>query len=378
MIGRREEHVRAVGEDDGLQDVDRLREVRHDDAPGVAVENVQRQRRDHRVAHGVLLIEEAGVRAGLDVVPAAPFVDDQADAVLGVVAVHNGQMAADEVVHVCGLAHRFGIQIRAEIRRAALILPRAGDGVVVQRDRVHEAPRVFHQNFGPVPVVHACAAGDAVEPVLAVIAAVGLIAAVDVGVIFGAHVAAAAPAFVAYAPVADVERRVVPVRAALHGDGGVGVAVEILDPLGHLLHRAGADVGVDIRLASDLAAKLHEFVRAEGVILHHAAPVGVDHTAASRPGADSVAPVVFVGEAAAGPAQDGNLQLFQRFDNVRAHAVDVGDRRILADVEPAVNAAAQMLGEVAVNVAVDLRARMRRVDGDDCGHTISLLLNRIL
>ena len=71
-------------------------------------------------------------------------------------------------------------------------------------------------------------------------------------------------------------------------------------------------------------------------------------------------------------------ELLQRFDNVRAHAVDVGDRRILADVEPAVNAAAQMLGEVAVNVAVDLRARMRRVDGDDCGHTISLLLNRIL
>ena len=51
---------------------------------------------DQGVAEGVLLVEEAGVGAGLDVEPGAPLVDDQADAPAWVVAVHDRGVAGDE------------------------------------------------------------------------------------------------------------------------------------------------------------------------------------------------------------------------------------------------------------------------------------------
>ena len=42
-----------------------------------------------RVAQRVLLVEEAGLGAGLDVVPGAPLVHDQADPFLGIGLVHD-------------------------------------------------------------------------------------------------------------------------------------------------------------------------------------------------------------------------------------------------------------------------------------------------
>jgi hypothetical protein len=45
----------------------------------VLVEDVEVERGDERVAQRVLLVQEAGLGALLDVVPRAPLVDDQAD-----------------------------------------------------------------------------------------------------------------------------------------------------------------------------------------------------------------------------------------------------------------------------------------------------------
>ena len=66
-------------------------------------------------------------------------------------------------------------------------------------------------------------------------------------------------------------------------------------------------------------------------------------------------PVVLVGEAAARPAEDGDVELLQRRDDVVADAARVGDRRVLADPDALVDAAAEVLGEVAVDVPVDDR-----------------------
>src|SRR3546814_16002297 len=69
--------------------------------------------------------------------------------------------------------------------------------------------------------------------------------------------------------------------------------------------------------------------------------------------ADAVAPVILVGEAAAGPADDGDVQLFERGHHVAAIAVGVGDFRIGADPDAVVGAAAEILGELALDRGLD-------------------------
>ena len=77
--------------------------------------------------------------------------------------------------------------------------------------------------------------------------------------------------------------------------------------------------------------------------------------AGARSRADAVAPVVFVGEAAARPADVRHLQRLERGDDVVADAARVRDAGVRADPDALVDAVAEMLGELAEDVAVDLR-----------------------
>jgi hypothetical protein len=95
VAGRREEHPLPVGQDHRLEDVDHLREVGHTYTLGVTMEDLEGQRSDQRVAQRVLLVEEAGVATRLGVVPGAPLVDEESDALLGVVTVHDRRVAGD-------------------------------------------------------------------------------------------------------------------------------------------------------------------------------------------------------------------------------------------------------------------------------------------
>ena len=191
---------------------------------------------------------------------------------------------------------------------------------------------------------------------------------VQVSVVLGTHVAAAAPALVAHAEVLHLPGLVLAVCPAQVGHGGFPVEGHVLHPLAHLLNGAGAHVAVDVGFAAHLAAELHEFMGAEGVVLHHAAPVGVHHALAVFLGANAVLPVVLVGEAAAGPAQHRQLDVLQGLHHVGAHAVDVGDGGILTHENAVVDAAAQMLGKVAVDVLVDGALLVQLVD-DDLAHS---------
>ena len=65
---------------------------------------------------------------------------------------------------------------------------------------------------------------------------------------------------------------------------------------------------------------------AKAVILHHAAPMAVDHAPPLGARADAVAPVIFIGKAAARPAQVGNVDPAQRVKRVIAQPSRVGDR----------------------------------------------------
>ena len=99
MVGRGEQHLLALGEDHGLEHIDGLCDVAHAHAFTVAVEYVQIQGSDQRVAQTVLLVEEARIRARLNMMPGAPFVDDQGDALLGVVPIHDGPVIHQKLIH---------------------------------------------------------------------------------------------------------------------------------------------------------------------------------------------------------------------------------------------------------------------------------------
>src|SRR5699024_9353699 len=299
-----------------------------------------------------------------DVPPGAPLVQHQADLLLRVVAVHDRGVAGDELLGAGGVGEGAVPLLVAEPAGGALLLPAVGEGVVVQGDRLvrQVGPGVLHEGLGPAVVVDVRAAGDAGDLVAGVLAHEGGVLAGQGRVVLGAHVPAAAPGLVADAEVRHLPRLVPTVGAAQRGHRGVAGAGEVLDPLAHLLDRAGADVAVDVRLGAQQLHQVHEFVGAEGVVLDHIAPVRVDHAGAVLARPDAVLPVVLVGEAAAGPAQVRDLQRAQRLDHVVADPARVGDLGALAHEEPAVDAAAQVLGEVAVEMAADGGAGQVEID----------------
>ncbi len=100
----------------------------------------------------------------------------------------------------------------------------------------------------------------------------------------------------------------------------------------------------------------------EAVVLDNASPVGVDHlrTLFVRP--DAVLPMVFVGKTAAWPSEDGDPYLFQRLGHIVPDAVSIRYRRILSDPYAAVDASAEMLGKMPVDVLVDGAGRDVGVD----------------
>src|SRR5690606_20420050 len=113
---------------------------------------------------------------------------------------------------------------------------------------------------------------------------------------------------------------------------------------------------------TDHAEEVEELIRAERVGFDRTAPVRVDGAAAFR--TDPVAPVVFVGEASARIADIGNLESLQRVDHVRAYPANVGDVGIGPYPDAAIDAGAEVLGELAEDVPADPGAGLFGFDGD--------------
>jgi hypothetical protein len=87
-------------------------------------------------------------------------------------------------------------------------------------------------------------------------------------------------------------------------------------------------------------------------------------------GADAVAPVIVVGEAASGPAEYGDAKFAKIVDCGFAVAIDVRDGRIFSDPEAAVNAGAEVLGELSMQFGAHDADRIAGVDRDAFGFRI--------
>ena len=105
-------------------------------------------------------------------------------------------------------------------------------------------------------------------------------------------------------------------------------------------------------------------MRAEGVVFRDAAPGVVHDVRALGARADAVAPVVAVGEAAAGPAEVRDPDSAEDVDHVLAHAVDIRDFGLFPDEQAVVDTVPEMFGELAVDMAADPPLEIVRVDNE--------------
>ena len=132
----------------------------------------------------------------------------------------------------------------------------------------------------------------------------------------------------------------------------LAIAIEgkVLDPISHFLRRSTADVARDIGLGTHQFTEVEKLMGPEGIGLDHLSPVDVDLPRPLGARADAVAPVVIVGKAAARPAEIGAIQILQRRDHVIADSPRIGDRRVFPHPQAVIDAAAQMLHEVAIDM----------------------------
>jgi putative uncharacterized protein (fragment) len=74
--------------------------------------------------------------------------------------------------------------------------------------------------------------------------------------------------------------------------------------------------------------------------------------------------VVFVGEAAARPAEVGDFQFFQGIQHVVPIALCIGYFGFGADPKPAIDTGPEVFGELAVDMFADLLVSLLRIDTD--------------
>src|SRR5262249_42919343 len=107
-----------------------------------------------------------------------------------------------------------------------------------------------------------------------------------------------------HTPVPHPKRFGRPIGGALTGQCAAGWIVAVFHPVTHFRGRARTDVGGEVGLGIDQAAELDELVSAEAIVFDVTAPVDVDALQTFLRSSDAVAPVIVIGETAAGPAKN--------------------------------------------------------------------------
>ena len=297
-------------------------------------------------------------------IPTAPLVDEERDLSLGIGAVHDRLGPRHERLHPQGERKFVRPAVLVETDRRALRA--VGHRVIMEAECLCRAHMRHHRGGERLEVATALDAGAARHldhRIAARRAREDRIARVDVGRVIGPHLAAAAPGLVADAKERHAPRLVAPVALALLYQRRFRlVGGHVFDPLRHIARRHRSDIARDIGVRADQFGKVEKLVRAELVGVDRVRPVHRHAGRSLRARPDPVAPVVDLAETAAGPADHGDMDMAQRLDHVATIAADVRDHALLADPDAFVDAASEMLGELAVDVPGDDRTGCVEVD----------------
>src|SRR5882724_7611514 len=102
------------------------------------------------------------------------------------------------------------------------------------------------------------------------------------------------------------------------------------------------------------------------IVFDDAAPMSVEDRRALFAWADSILPMILIGETTTRPAEHGDFDFLEGSDDIIANPAGVGNRAVLADPNAFVNASAEVLGELAVDIAVDSSAGLVGVNDQFC------------
>ena len=266
-------------------------------------------------------------------------------------------MFGNHIAHLVAVADDAKIMVFAKTTVGTLAAVPITDGqyVVVERNVIHVFAGIFEQHLSPV-VVKIVAAGCHAHGVSVIVVEVGVarILAEHVGVIFGTHIAAAAPRFVADAHEVYFVGFFTTVLLAEVYIGTIVCAGDVFEPIGHIAYRTSSHIHREIGLAAETFAEREKFVCAKRIVLHCAAPEYVFDFGTLVGGANAVSPVVGVGKTAAWPSEYGDLEVFQCVEYVGAVAVGVGDVAVLANPDAVIDAASEVLGKLTVDFGRDL------------------------
>ena len=100
------------------------------------------------------------------------------------------------------------------------------------------------------------------------------------------------------------------------------------------------------------------------IVFYDAAPVRVNHRGLCLPWSDTFLPVVLVGKAASWPTQFRDFDPFLSLYDIVADPACIGDAEILPTQKSIIDASAQMLGKMTIDVAVYLVHRSLGIDCD--------------
>ena len=258
VIVRRFCQMLSTGQIQGVKIVAELGHIGHPDHIAGIVEEIQRQRGDHRVPHGALLFKKVAALAGAGafLMPAAPFVDYQSHPTVRVKFLHGGTVVLDDFTHAIRLEKLLIPLLTGKVLR------RSGRLAIVMRSkppcrslRAQLCTAFLHHPAGPCIVVSVCPAQDVLLFRQSQTSAYRGIAQIFLNAFFRRHMSAAAPVFIADSPIFHPEWFRRAVGGALIGKGGFsGRQIAVFHPVADAERRRRSHVGGNIGFCPDQTA----------------------------------------------------------------------------------------------------------------------------
>ena len=340
VIGGGDDAILAARQEERVQVVAKLCDVRHSDLIAVVVEYIERERGNDRVAHRALLLEEIITLAGARSVgmPAAPLVNDELEVMSSAVSADDAPISENDLLHSVSLNHHrvpLFVRKRERISRsAAVVVHSKAGGLIVDVRYCAVSPIVFHS------VRAASVKLDVTRHVLHD----RRVSTALVSIKLGAHMSAAAPILVAHTPERNVKRLGMSVLLALERKRGASLGRKaVVHPISYVHRSSCGKISRKVSLCSDHFAKIHKFVRSHLVGLVSAVVVVPPIYARGTILADTVSPIVSLCKTASRPAKHGGIDSLELLDDVLSEAANVGDLRVFTDPESVIENAAYML-----------------------------------
>ena len=136
------------------------------------MEDVQTQRSHKGIAQGILLVKMTADSTRFFIPPGSPFVYHQANLLLRVIFVHNGNVTLEHIFNFAAFSHCPIVILIVEFRSRTFASAPSKHCIIVQRKSVHAMTHVFHQHFSPVVVIIAGTAGNLEQTVTIIVTAI--------------------------------------------------------------------------------------------------------------------------------------------------------------------------------------------------------------